>query len=140
MSRTFLFFAIALLTVTLGGACGEADSSNHADADAGTEAPDSGSGDGDGDAGTEEPVLRFGLEGFCDHYKECGGSYDATAQDCIDRSMRYWGDCRRDLLDAWSECMKTIPCEGWNPDAYQPANVGRCEEEWQTLREADSCG
>jgi hypothetical protein len=75
---------------------------------------------------------RPGLEGFCDHYKECGGSYYGTAQDCIDATVGYWGDCRRPQLDAFGECMKAVPCSEWNPDAYNPSSTP-CAAEWATM-------
>ncbi len=84
------------------------------------------------------PTARSGLEGMCDHYVECGGSTYATAADCVDDSAAYWGACRRSLIDAFGECMRTIPCSEWNPEAYDP-NATPCAAHWAALRQAPAC-
>ena len=79
---------------------------------------------------------RTGLEGFCDYYKECGGTYYATAQDCIDATLGYWGECRRSQLDAFGDCMMAeVECSEWNPDVYNPANTP-CADEWSAVQNA----
>lgn len=83
------------------------------------------------------PTRRTGLEGNCDRYVECGGSYYDSAQACIDASLNYWTECRRPELDAFGECMAGLSCDEWgDPDAYNPANTP-CVDAWQDLNEAD---
>jgi hypothetical protein len=92
----------------------------------------------DGADSASPPPGRSGLAGFCDHYFECGGTRYATAQDCIDDAASYWGACHRPLLDAFGECMRTIRCAGWDPDAYNPASTA-CASQWRDLRNAPAC-
>jgi hypothetical protein len=95
-------------------------------------APDA-SGDGGGSSSG-----RDGLEGFCDHYVDCGGTYYADADACISASIDYWGECRRDELDAFGDCMMELSCDEWgNPDTYNPASTD-CSDEWSEVRSA-SC-
>lgn len=89
------------------------------------------------DTGGEGPGGRTGLEGFCDHYVDCGGTYYSDADACIDASINYWGECRRDELDTFGDCMMNVDCDDWNPDTYNPANTD-CSEEWSAVRQA-SC-
>ena len=77
---------------------------------------------------------QHAFDGMCDHYKECGGTYYSTAQDCIDASINYWGECEQGTLDTFGDCMKTIDCADWNPDTYNPANTD-CSEEWSHVGE-----
>lgn len=79
---------------------------------------------------------RVGLEGFCDHYKDCGGTYYSDAQDCIDASINYWGECRRPELDDFGNCMMNVDCDDWNPDTYNPAGTV-CSEQWSDVTGAD---
>ncbi|MGM0555220.1 MAG: hypothetical protein ACQEVA_02480 [Myxococcota bacterium] len=80
-----------------------------------------------------------GLEGYCEYYFECGGSYYSDVDDCVTQSIDYWGECRRDELDAFGDCMLDLTCEEWgNPDAYNPSNTS-CSEEWSAISESPSC-
>jgi len=86
--------------------------------------------------GAVSQVGRTGLAGFCDHYKECGGSYFSTAQDCIDEGLDYWGSCRSVQLDAFSDCMIAVSCAEWgDPTAYDPRQTP-CASQWMTLENA----
>lgn len=79
-----------------------------------------------------------GLEGYCEHYVDCGGTYYSDAEACVEESISYWDECRRDELDAFGDCMLNLTCEEWgDPDAYNPSNTP-CAEEWNELEEA-SC-
>lgn len=138
---TVVALAAAGAIAACGGETGDdptpgADAGTVVDADAGTSSSGD-AGSGSGDAGPSGPTVRPGLEGFCDHFKECGGTYYGTAQACVDASIGYWGECRRTQLDAFGECMKTIACSDWNPDSYNPASTD-CSEEWSEVRSA-SC-
>lgn len=81
-----------------------------------------------------------GLDAFCRRYVECGGTYYADAQACIDESLGYWGECpsRRAALDAFGACMSEIECTDWNPDAYNPGSTP-CAQEWSDLGASDPC-
>ncbi len=83
------------------------------------------------------PSTRTGLEGFCDHYVDCGGTYYEDADACVDASIDHWGECRRAELDTFGDCMMQVDCDDWNPDTYNPANT-ECSEEWSAVRQA-SC-
>lgn len=93
---------------------------------------DGGGGGGAGDGGGGGPAKATGLEGFCEHYFECGGSYYADVKDCVDRSESHWGACRRPELDAFGDCMMNVECKDWNPDAYNPASTP-CANEWKAV-------
>lgn len=82
-----------------------------------------------------------GLEAFCRRYVECGGSYYADQQACLDESYGYWGDCpsRTAALDVFGACMSEVECTDWTPDAYNPANTP-CASEWEALGASDPCG
>ena len=81
-----------------------------------------------------KPGGRTGLEGFCDHYKACGGSYYKDAATCVQQTLDYWKSCRRPELDAFGDCMLAkVRCAGWNPDAYNPASTP-CASEWGAVR------
>ncbi len=128
------FFLSTLLAACLLPACSGGDEEgpgggSPSGVDAGTTSEVDGGGGGGG--GEEE---RTGLDGMCDHYKECGGTYYSSAQDCIDASIDYWGECEQDTLDAFGDCMMTIECQDWNPDTYNPANTV-CSEEWSHVGE-----
>ncbi len=99
--------------------------------------PDVGSTDTGGSDGTGGGSSgRTGLEGYCDHYVDCGGTYYADADACIDASIDYWGECRRDELDTFGDCMMDLSCDEWgNPDAYNPANTP-CADEWSAVGDA----
>ncbi len=107
-------------------------SAAEADADTDTDTDPSGYFDTDADVGAT------GLEGYCERYKECGGTYYATAEDCVEASLSYWGDCpeMQAALDAFGDCMMAVPCEDYNPDSYNPANT-ECAEEWDGVYDAD---
>jgi hypothetical protein len=81
-----------------------------------------------------------GLEAFCRRYVECGGTYYADQQACIDASYDYWGACesRADALDVFGACMADIECTDWSPDAYNPASTP-CAEQWQGVAASDPC-
>jgi hypothetical protein len=81
-----------------------------------------------------------GLDAFCRRYVECGGSYYADQQACIDESYDYWGDCpsRATALDVFGACMSEIECTDWTPDAYNPASTP-CAAEWEALGGSDPC-
>lgn len=90
-------------------------------------------GDGAGDQGGGG-TARKGLEGFCDHYKACGGGFYKDAEACVQATINYWKECRRPELNAFGDCMLAkVPCAGWNPDAYNPASTP-CASEWAEVR------
>lgn len=78
-------------------------------------------GGGDDDDGGDLP--RTGQDGMCDHAIECGSTYYADAQECIDAGTNYWGECRQAELDAFGDCMIEMDCADWNPDAYNPGST-----------------
>lgn len=89
------------------------------------------------DGGGTGPSPRTGNDGFCDFYKECGGTYYETAQECIDAGIGYWGECNKPRLDAFGDCMlREMTCDNWNPDGYIPGNTP-CAEEWAALGRND---
>ena len=91
-------------------------------------------GDGGGGGGSG----RTGLEGYCDHYVDCGGTYYADAEECVQASIDHWGECRRDELDTFGNCMMELSCDEWgNPDAYNPSSTP-CADEWSAIGNA-SC-
>ena len=96
--------------------------------------------DTDTDTESHTSVTKSGLERVCDRYIECGGSYYATAQDCIDASISYWGACpsRRAALDAFGDCMAAVSCDDYTPDTYDPASTA-CAGEWTDLQNAEPC-
>ncbi|MDP2312207.1 MAG: hypothetical protein Q8P41_04825 [Pseudomonadota bacterium] len=79
-----------------------------------------------------------GLEAMCRRYVECGGSYYADAEACIQASYDYWGECTsaKDALNALGECVANVECGEYNPDSYTPSSVG-CGDEWSDLGAAD---
>jgi hypothetical protein len=81
-----------------------------------------------------------GLDAFCRRYVECGGTYYADAQACIDESEGYWGTCpsRKAALDAFGACMSEIECGDWSPDAYNP-NSTPCAQQWSDLNASEPC-
>jgi hypothetical protein len=81
-----------------------------------------------------------GLEAFCRRYVECGGTYYADQQACIDASTGYWGECASRIAaqDTFGACMSEIECSDWSPDAYNP-NSTPCAEQWQELGATDPC-
>jgi hypothetical protein len=85
-------------------------------------------------------VEPSGLEAYCDHYVDCGGTYYEDQQACIDASLNYWGSCpsRRAALDAFGDCMLGVACDEWSPDSYNPANT-ECAEEWKALGASEPC-
>ncbi len=107
------------------------DASTGASADESTGGPTSGPGVLPGETG---------LDAFCRRYFECGGTYYADEQDCIDASLDYWGECatRRDAQDAFGACMADIACDDYDPDAYNPASTP-CAEQWSDLQQSPSC-
>lgn len=109
------------------------DTTSTSDTTGTTEDPTSTSGDTTG-------IVQSGLEAFCSHYVDCGGTYYEDEAACIDASLSYWGECpsRRDAQDVFGECMAEIPCDEWNPDAYNPNNTV-CAEQWQALGDSEPC-
>lgn len=106
----------------------------------------SGTGDAEsstGEAPTSGPGVlpgEGGLDAFCRRFFECGGAYYSDEQDCIDESVGYWGECAEvtEALDAFGACMSEIPCDDYNPDAYNPANTV-CSEQWSDVGSAGPC-
>lgn len=77
------------------------------------------------DGGTKKdgggpPPTATGLQGFCQHYFECGGTSYASVQACVTDAVNYWNACRRPELDAFGTCMMHVSCQDWNPAAYDP--------------------
>lgn len=101
-----------------------------------------------GEATTEPPPTEgpgvlpgeTGLDAFCRRYVECGGTYYADAQQCIDESLAYWGECasRRDALDAFGACMSEIECADYDPDSFNPASTP-CAQAWDDLNASEPC-
>ncbi len=81
---------------------------------------------------------RTGVEGYCDRYKVCGGSYYATAQSCIDAAVGYWGACRKTELDAFGDCMRAQDCSIAGSDGYIPSQTP-CASQYSTLQAAPAC-
>ena len=81
-----------------------------------------------------------GIDSFCRRYVECGGTYYADSQACLDETFNYWGDCpdRRAALDAFGACMSELACSEWNPDAYNPGSTP-CAEQWADLNNTPAC-
>ena len=107
------------------------------------------SGDPSGDPSTDPSsttdgpgVLpgETGIDSFCRRYVECGGTYYADAQECMDASLGYWGECpsRRAALDAFGACMSELDCSEWNPDAYNPGSTP-CAQQWSDLQSSEAC-
>lgn len=125
-----------------------------------TAAPTSGATDGGSDGGssgggggssggttaagpTDGPGVlpgETGLDAFCRRYVECGGTFYADQQACIDASLDYWGACpsRRTALDAFGACMSEMACADWSPDAYNPGSTP-CAQQWQDLGQSRAC-
>jgi hypothetical protein len=141
-----LFFALLLPASVLACSSGGSDpapasSASTSDGGATTTSPASpGSEDEDADGGGATrsdgggggTTKASGLEGFCEHYFECGGGYYADVKDCIDASEGYWGACRRPELDAFGDCMMKVACKDWSPDAYNPASTP-CADAWKAV-------
>lgn len=84
------------------------------------------------------PSGPTGLDGYCERYKECGGTYYATADDCVEATVDYWGDCpeMQAALDAFGDCMIDVSCDDYDPDSYNPASTD-CAGEWSDINDAD---
>ena len=100
-------------------------------------------GESTGPAPTDGPGVlpgETGLEAFCRRYGECGGTYYADEQACLDASLDYWGSCpsRRTALDNFGACMSELDCNDWSPDAYQPASTP-CAAQWEQVGASASC-
>jgi hypothetical protein len=96
-----------------------------------------------GPAPTDGPGVlpgETGLDAFCRRYVECGGTFYADAQACIDESLGYWGECasRRAALDDFGACMSELSCRSWSPDAYNPASTP-CADQWDALGASAAC-
>ncbi len=81
-----------------------------------------------------------GLDSMCRRALECGSTYYADAQDCIDQGVGYWGECTDVMtaLDDFGACMSEMACEDYNPDAYNP-NSTPCADLWGELQNAGPC-
>jgi hypothetical protein len=81
-----------------------------------------------------------GIDSFCRRYVECGGTYYADEQACLDETFGYWGECpsRRAALDAFGACMSELDCSEWNPDAYNPGSTP-CAQQWSDLNASEAC-
>ena len=90
------------------------------------------------DSAEDLPSGPAGLDGYCERYKECGGIFYATAEDCVEATVDYWGDCpqMQAALDAFGDCMIDIPCDDYDPDSYNPASTD-CAAEWSDINDAD---
>jgi hypothetical protein len=135
----------ATSSTTMSAETGGESSSSTAAEDTASSGSEASSGDTSTTTGpTSGPGVlpgETGLEAFCRRYFECGGSYYADQQACIDESYGYWGDCpsRAAALDAFGACMSVIECTDWTPDAYNPASTP-CAAEWEDLGASDPCG
>lgn len=78
------------------------------------------------------PPTATGLQGFCQHYFECGGTSYASVQACVTDAVNYWNACRRPELDAFGTCMMQVSCQDWNPAAYDPYATP-CGTLWGTM-------
>lgn len=81
-----------------------------------------------------------GLDAFCRRYVECGGTFYADKQACMDASLNYWGECasRRMALDAFGACMSEMECTDWSPDLYSPSDTP-CAQQWDDLSQSRPC-
>jgi hypothetical protein len=122
-----------------GGTTAPTSDTSSTGSTAGTAGGSSGGDESGSTGGSDSGGAATGLEGFCERYFECGGSYYSDVQSCMDASLGFWGDCTeaRAALDAFGDCMITIPCEDYDPDAYNPANTD-CAEQWQDVQQS-SC-
>jgi hypothetical protein len=102
-----------------------------ADSPASIDSPASTEGGVDGSTG------GGGLAGFCADYIACGGTQYASAQDCINAALAYWGACRKPELDTFSDCMMTLPCSEW-VGGYIPGDTP-CATQWAALENAPAC-
>jgi hypothetical protein len=140
---------------TAGAATSDGSATTNATGDTGDTADTADTGDtaatggSSTDAATSEPaptdgpgVLpgETGLDASCRRYVECGGTYYADAQACVDASLGYWGECpsRREALDAFGACMSELACDTYDPDAYNPGDTP-CADQWAALNESEPC-
>jgi len=81
-----------------------------------------------------------GMDAFCRRYVECGGTYYAGEQECLDATYDYWGMCptRKAALDEFGACMSEMECTDWSPDAYNPGNTP-CASEWDKVGSSEAC-
>lgn len=141
-------------TGPVGGSTGEASTSAAPTTDAPTstgastdasagESTDPSAGESTAAAPTDGPGVlpgETGLDAFCRRYVECGGTFYADAQDCIDQSLAYWGECasRRAALDDFGACMSEVACSDYSPDAFNPASTP-CAQQWDQLGASEPC-
>lgn len=99
-----------------------------------TGAPDTGAHTPDGGSDSGSTTSPAGVEAYCMRYFECGGAYYEDVDSCVAATTDFWGMCpaRRTVLDAFADCMVTMPCEDYDPDAYDPAATP-CGEQWQDV-------
>ena len=71
------------------------------------------------------------LDAWCVRWKECGGTVYETAEDCVQATLDYWGDCAQmlDALDSYAECMIDVPCMDYDPDTLDPSQTA-CAGAW----------
>lgn len=135
---------------TGGGSEGSSDSTAAPTSSATSGASTGGEATGGGSTGgttavgpTDGPGVlpgETGLDAFCRRYVECGGTFYADQQACIDASLDYWGSCpsRRMALDVFGACMSEMECTDWSPDAYNPGSTP-CAQQWQDLGQSMAC-
>jgi len=82
-----------------------------------------------------------GMDAFCRRYVECGGTYYAGEQECLDATYDYWGMCptRKAALDEFGACMSEMACTDWSPDAYNPGSTP-CASQWDQVGASEACG
>jgi len=107
------------------------------------ETTDPSAGESTAPAPTDGPGVlpgETGIDSFCRRYVECGGTYYADSQACLDETFGYWGECpsRRAALDAFGACMSELDCSEWNPDAYNPGSTP-CAQQWSDLNNSPGC-
>ncbi len=113
-------------------------SSSESGDDSSTAATTGGVDDTTGD--TSEPAPDMGFEAYCRHYIECGGTYWADEQICLDESYGYWGTCpsRLALLEALATCVEALTCEEFSPNSTPPSNTP-CGDYYDELVASDVC-
>jgi DNA-binding Xre family transcriptional regulator len=85
-----------------------------------------------------EPTIQDGAPVVID--TSADGTFYADAQDCIDQSLTYWGECasRRAALDDFGACMSEVACSDYSPDAFNPASTP-CAQQWDQLGASEPC-
>ena len=93
----------------------------------------------DTDPSVEPVEAPSGYAAFCERYLVCGGVFYDTAEACVEATLDYYGDCPevRASLDAYGTCMLDVPCNTYDPDAYDPLDTP-CAGAWRRVL-ADAC-